>query len=142
MTAKSSSASTRRDGPPPGSTTRTSRGSSASARTACITTSPSSTSKGRPCASGSRRTGALPVAEAVNIALQIAGALVHASRRGVVHRDIKPSNIILTPQGRAKLVDMGLARRFERGADHGLTQSGMTLGTFDYISPEQARRPA
>ncbi|MGO9919282.1 MAG: protein kinase domain-containing protein [Isosphaeraceae bacterium] len=85
--------------------------------------------------------GALPVAEAVNIALQIAGALVHASRRGIVHRDIKPSNIILTPQGRAKLVDMGLARRFERGADHGLTQSGMTLGTFDYISPEQARDP-
>ena len=66
---------------------------------------------------------------------------MHASQRGVVHRDIKPSNIILTPQGRAKLVDMGLARRFERGGDHGLTQSGMTLGTFDYISPEQARDP-
>jgi serine/threonine protein kinase len=85
--------------------------------------------------------GALTVAEAVNIALQIAGAVVHASRRGIVHRDIKPSNIILTPQGRAKLVDMGLARRFERAGDHGLTQSGMTLGTFDYISPEQARDP-
>jgi len=85
--------------------------------------------------------GVLPVPEAVNIALQIAGALVHASQRGIVHRDIKPSNIILTPQGRAKLVDMGLARRFERGADHSLTQSGMTLGTFDYISPEQARDP-
>ena len=85
--------------------------------------------------------GALPVAEAVNITLQIAYALVHASMRGVVHRDIKPSNIIITPAGRAKLVDMGLARRFERGGDHGLTQSGMTLGTFDYISPEQARDP-
>jgi serine/threonine-protein kinase len=85
--------------------------------------------------------GALAASEAVNIALQIAGALVHASQRGIVHRDIKPSNIILTPQGRAKLVDMGLARRFERGGDHGLTQSGMTLGTFDYISPEQARDP-
>src|SRR6202021_550912 len=58
-----------------------------------------------------------------------------------VHRDIKPSNIIITPTGRAKLVDMGLARRFERGGDRGLTQSGMTLGTFDYISPEQARDP-
>ena len=45
------------------------------------------------------------------------------------------------PVDRAKLVDMGLARRFERGGDHGLTQSGMTLGTFDYISPEQARDP-
>jgi serine/threonine-protein kinase len=85
--------------------------------------------------------GVLGVPEAVNIALQIAGALVHASRRGIVHRDIKPSNIILTPHGRAKLVDMGLARRFERAGDHGLTQSGMTLGTFDYISPEQARDP-
>jgi serine/threonine protein kinase len=85
--------------------------------------------------------GAVPVAEAVNITLQIAHALVHASLRGVVHRDIKPSNIIITPVGKAKLVDMGLARRFERGGDHGLTQSGMTLGTFDYISPEQARDP-
>ena len=85
--------------------------------------------------------GRLPVNEAVDITLQIAQALVHAAARGVVHRDIKPSNIILTPQGRAKLVDMGLARRFERDADHGLTQSGMTLGTFDYISPEQARDP-
>ena len=79
--------------------------------------------------------------EAVDFGLQIAHALVHASQRGVVHRDIKPSNIIITPQGRAKLVDMGLARQFERGGDHGLTQSGMTLGTFDYISPEQARDP-
>ncbi len=86
--------------------------------------------------------GPLPVSEAINFTLQIAGALVHASERGVVHRDIKPSNIIVTPQGRAKLVDMGLARRFEReGADEGLTQSNMTLGTFDYISPEQARDP-
>ncbi len=69
-----------------------------------------------------------------------AGAGARVTAR-VVHRDIKPSNIIITPDGRAKLVDMGLARRFERGGDHGLTQSGMTLGTFDYISPEQARDP-
>lgn len=87
------------------------------------------------------RQGPLPIGEAINYTLQIAGALVHAAERGVVHRDIKPSNIIVTPQGRAKLVDMGLARRFERGGDDGLTQSGMTLGTFDYISPEQARDP-
>ena len=85
--------------------------------------------------------GVLPVADAINYTLQIASALVHAAERGVVHRDVKPSNIIVTPQGRAKLVDMGLARRFERGGDAGLTQTGMTLGTFDYISPEQARDP-
>ena len=85
--------------------------------------------------------GPLAVGDAINYTLQIANALVHAAERGVVHRDIKPSNIIVTPQGRAKLVDMGLARRFERGQDNGLTQSGMTLGTFDYISPEQARDP-
>jgi serine/threonine protein kinase len=85
--------------------------------------------------------GPLPVGDTVDIILQITQALVHAAARGVVHRDIKPSNIILTPQGRAKLVDMGLARRFEREGDNGLTQSGMTLGTFDYISPEQARDP-
>lgn len=87
--------------------------------------------------------GSLSVAEAINYTLQIAAALVHAVSRGVVHRDIKPSNIIVTPQGRAKLVDMGLARHFERGRDmtDGLTQSHMTLGTFDYISPEQARDP-
>ncbi len=87
------------------------------------------------------RAGAFSVNEAVHIALEIAQALVHASERGVVHRDIKPSNIIITSMGRAKLVDMGLARRFERDGDNGLTQSGMTLGTFDYISPEQARDP-
>jgi len=87
------------------------------------------------------RGGVLSVGDAINYTLQITTALVHASERDVVHRDVKPSNIIVTPQGRAKLVDMGLARRFERGGDHGLTQTGMTLGTFDYISPEQARDP-
>ncbi len=86
--------------------------------------------------------GPMPVVEAVDVTLQIAQALVHAAIRGVVHRDVKPSNIIITPEGRAKLVDMGLARRFERRSERGgLTQTGMTLGTFDYISPEQARDP-
>ena len=52
----------------------------------------------------------LPVAEALHYLLQVALGLAHAADRGVVHRDIKPSNIIITPDGRAKLVDMGLAR--------------------------------
>ena len=71
----------------------------------------------------------------------MAAGLAHAAERGVVHRDIKPSNIIITPDRRAKLVDMGLARSLERQDDKGLTHSGVTLGTFDYISPEQALEP-
>ena len=87
------------------------------------------------------RRGRLPVAEALHYILQVAAGVAHAAQRGVVHRDIKPSNIIITPTGRAKLVDMGLARSLERQDDKGLTQSGVTLGTFDYISPEQALEP-
>jgi len=87
------------------------------------------------------RGGPLPVAEALHYILQIGCGLEHASSRGVVHRDIKPSNIIITPTGRAKLVDMGLARRIGRTEEGALTQSGVTLGTFDYISPEQALEP-
>lgn len=86
--------------------------------------------------------GPLPVAEAVSYTLQVAEALSHAAGRNVVHRDIKPSNILITPEGRAKLIDMGLARMHKghlQGSD--LTASGVTLGTFDYISPEQARDP-
>jgi serine/threonine protein kinase len=83
----------------------------------------------------------LPVREAVHYMLQVASGLAHAAARGVVHRDIKPSNIIITPTGRAKLVDMGLARHLEQPFDKGLTHSGVTLGTFDYISPEQAEEP-
>jgi len=87
------------------------------------------------------RLGRLPVPEAVHYMLQVATGLAHAASRGVVHRDIKPSNIIITPNGRAKLVDMGLARSLGPHLDGGLTQSGVTLGTFDYISPEQAIEP-
>ncbi len=88
-----------------------------------------------------QRRGRVPVPEALHYILQIATGLIHAASRGVVHRDIKPSNIIITPAGRAKLVDMGLARSLESQSDAGLTQSGVTLGTFDYISPEQALEP-
>jgi serine/threonine protein kinase len=87
------------------------------------------------------RRGRLPVQEALHYMMQIAAGLAHAAARGVVHRDIKPSNIIVSPNGRAKLVDMGLARMAETQTDHALTQSGVTLGTFDYISPEQALEP-
>jgi serine/threonine protein kinase len=85
--------------------------------------------------------GRLSVADAVRYTLQVTAGLAHAASRGVVHRDIKPSNIIITSDGRAKLVDMGLARSLEPHGDNALTQSGVTLGTFDYISPEQALEP-
>ena len=88
------------------------------------------------------RRGVLPLDDAISYTLQIADALAHASKRDVVHRDIKPSNIIITGQGKAKLVDMGLARLHGfQAANADLTASGVTLGTFDYISPEQARDP-
>ncbi|MDR0522583.1 MAG: serine/threonine protein kinase [Planctomycetaceae bacterium] len=80
--------------------------------------------------------------QALNYLLQIAHALSHAAAHGVVHRDVKPSNILITPQGKAKLIDMGLARLLDPDeAGNDLTASGVTLGTFDYISPEQARDP-
>jgi serine/threonine-protein kinase len=86
--------------------------------------------------------GPLPVDEAVSLTLQVADALVHAWQRQVVHRDIKPSNILITPGGVAKLVDMGLARLDQSDQqDQDATATGMTLGTFDYIAPEQARDP-
>ncbi len=88
-----------------------------------------------------RLRGKLEPAEAVNYTVQLAAALSHTSAAGVVHRDIKPSNILITPQRRAKLVDLGLARRESHEASAELTVAGTTLGTFDYISPEQAKDP-
>lgn len=86
--------------------------------------------------------GPMPLAQAVNFLMQIAGALAHAATHGVTHRDVKPSNILITPQGKAKLIDMGLARLLRPSdPEEDLTVSGVTLGTFDYISPEQARDP-
>jgi serine/threonine-protein kinase len=88
------------------------------------------------------RHGPLSAAEALDYMLQAAAALDHAAGRDVVHRDIKPSNLLVTPEGRLKLVDMGLARLYQVDQSGGeLTASGVTLGTFDYISPEQARDP-
>ena len=85
--------------------------------------------------------GVFGLARAIDVTVQVAEALEHASERDVVHRDIKPSNIIITTAGRARVVDMGLARLHHMAGDQDLTVSGMTLGTFDYISPEQARDP-
>lgn len=88
------------------------------------------------------RVGRLAPNLAVKYMLQLAAGLSHAAERGVVHRDVKPSNILITPDGRAKIVDMGLARHLEgQSVNGGVTQSGVTLGTFDYISPEQALDP-
>ena len=88
------------------------------------------------------RLGRLTPAESVRFLLHCAAGLRHLNDRGVVHRDIKPSNVVVTPDGRAKLIDLGLARHGESvSVNGGVTQSGVTLGTFDYISPEQARDP-
>ena len=85
--------------------------------------------------------GPLSLNQALSYTYQIALALDHASQRSVIHRDIKPSNVLVTPDGKAKLVDMGLARLNLMAPANDLTASGVTLGTFDYISPEQARDP-
>jgi serine/threonine-protein kinase len=77
-------------------------------------------------------------ADTLDIAIQMADALAHAHQRGLIHRDVKPKNIILTPQGVAKLTDLGLARAV---ADKAAAESeaGKAYGTPYYISPEQIR---
>lgn len=84
--------------------------------------------------------GPLSASLAIHIFRQLASALDHAHQRNIIHRDIKPSNVLVTEDHSIKIVDMGLARiqRAVDSADHD-AEEGMTLGTFDYIAPEQAR---
>ena len=79
----------------------------------------------------------LPVDEAVRIATSVAEALDYAHRQGVVHRDIKPANILLQ-DGMPVVADFGIALAVRTGGGHRLTETGLSLGTPHYMSPEQA----
>ncbi|MEO7137032.1 MAG: protein kinase [Gemmatimonadales bacterium] len=79
----------------------------------------------------------LPVADAVRIATEVASALGYAHRHGVVHRDIKPENILLH-DGQALVADFGIALAASKASGSRMTETGMSLGTPHYMSPEQA----
>jgi len=84
------------------------------------------------------RRGALPVAEGLEIARAVIRGLAHAHRAGIVHRDLKTENVLLTPEGKAKIVDFGIARRVRRSGDT-VTREGTVVGTCRAMSPEQIR---
>jgi len=95
--------------------------------------------------------GPLPRSEALRIAAEVAEALEAAHAKPVVHRDLKPANVMLTSQGRAKVMDFGLAKRLASGelkdisataGDLPLTAAGEVAGTPEYMSPEQMTRAA
>jgi serine/threonine-protein kinase len=85
--------------------------------------------------------GAVPVREAVGIAMQIASALAAAHARGIAHRDIKPENVMVRTDGYVKVLDFGLAKLVDQRSDetsHLATEPGLIIGTPQYMSPEQA----
>jgi eukaryotic-like serine/threonine-protein kinase len=84
-----------------------------------------------------RRERQLPVDDAVRIACEVAGALDHAHRQGVLHRDVKPENVLLE-DGQAVVADFGVARAIAQAAGETLTSPGLAVGTPAYMSPEQA----
>jgi len=86
--------------------------------------------------------GPLAPGKAIQIALQIADGLTAAHAAGIVHRDLKPANIMVTREGRVKILDFGLAKQRRASADStatDLTDAGMVMGTTGYMSPEQVR---
>ena len=83
----------------------------------------------------SERYGPLRVTDAARLFLKVVDGLDAAHEAGLVHRDIKPSNIMITPDGNAKILDLGLARAL--GEEKGITRANTVLGTLDYASPEQ-----
>ncbi|MEO1367697.1 MAG: serine/threonine-protein kinase, partial [Acidobacteriota bacterium] len=87
-----------------------------------------------------KRRDPLPYAEKLVYLIQIARGLAHAHEHGVIHRDIKPANIRILEDGSAKIMDFGIAKLAQQ--ESGLTQTGMTLGTAAYLSPEQIRGEA
>src|SRR3954449_11440883 len=76
----------------------------------------------------------VPAEQAIGIVKAVAGALDHAHQAGVVHRDVKPANILVSPDGKVKVVDLGIATATERTR---ITTAGSVLGTPSYMAPEQ-----
>lgn len=85
-----------------------------------------------------KRSGGLPVEQAVDYTLQTARGLQYAHKQGVIHRDVKPANLLLDREGTVKILDMGLAHITTAGDGERLTQGAQAMGTCDYMAPEQA----